>query len=212
MTFSRNPRADEPFTAQSSAVRGQHVLDDGPRVPPAHLFHHPVDVGVQWGECGPAPEQRHQQRELEALTAAEEPATKAPPAPSPVRKSARAAGRQRRRLAVRRGAGRDRGLHHAVVVAHAAQQQCIEINALCPGSVGGERIERVIHKDAEERGVGPDAIRTIYQRQSSLRAFATAEDIAAMVCFLAGPGGRMISGQTIGIDGHTESLANSLDE
>ena len=37
------------------------------------------------------------------------------------------------------------------------------------------------------------------------------EDIAAMVCFLAGPGGRMISGQTLGIDGHTESLANWLD-
>ncbi len=88
----------------------------------------------------------------------------------------------------------------------------IRVNALCPGSVGGERIERVIHKDAEERGVDPDAIRTIYQRQSSLRAFASAEDIAAMVCFLAGPGGRMISGQTIGIDGHTESLANWLDD
>ena len=88
----------------------------------------------------------------------------------------------------------------------------IRVNALCPGSVGGERIERVIHKDAEERDVDPDAIRTIYQRQSSLRSFASAEDIAAMVCFLAGPGGRMISGQTIGIDGHTESLANWLDD
>ncbi len=88
----------------------------------------------------------------------------------------------------------------------------IRVNALCPGSVGGERIERVIQKDAEERGVDPDAIRTVYQRQSSLRAFASAEDIAAMVCFLAGPGGRMISGQTIGIDGHTESLANWLDD
>ena len=42
----------------------------------------------------------------------------------------------------------------------------IRVNALCPGSVGGERIERVIHKDAEERGVEPDAIRTIYQRQN----------------------------------------------
>ena len=78
--------------------------------------------------------------------------------------------------------------------------------------MGCERIERVIQKDAEERGVDPDAIRTVYQRQSSLRAFASAEDIAAMVCFLAGPGGRIISGQTIGIDGHTESLANWLDD
>ena len=87
----------------------------------------------------------------------------------------------------------------------------IRVNALCPGSVGGERIERVIQRDAEERGVSAEDIRTVYQRQSSLRDFASAEDIAAMVCFLSGPGGRMVSGQTIGIDGHTESLTNWLD-
>ena len=87
----------------------------------------------------------------------------------------------------------------------------IRVNVLCPGSVGGERIERVIQRDAEERGVSAEDIRTVYQRQSSLRDFASTEDIAAMVCFLSGPGGRMVSGQTIGIDGHTESLANWLD-
>lgn len=87
----------------------------------------------------------------------------------------------------------------------------IRVNALCPGSVGGERIEHVIQRDAEERGVSAEDIRTVYQRQSSLRDFASAEDIAAMVCFLSGPGGRMVSGQTIGIDGHTESLTNWLD-
>ena len=87
----------------------------------------------------------------------------------------------------------------------------IRVNALCPGSVGGERIDRVIDRDAAERGVTPDEIRKVYQRQSSLRDFVSPEDIAAMVCFLAGPGGRMISGQTLGIDGHTESLANWLD-
>ena len=87
----------------------------------------------------------------------------------------------------------------------------IRVNALCPGSVGGERIDRVIDRDAAERGVTPDEIRTVYQRQSSLRDFVSPDDIAAMVCFLAGPGGRMISGQALGIDGHTESLANWLD-
>ena len=87
----------------------------------------------------------------------------------------------------------------------------IRVNALCPGSVGGERIDRVIDRDAAERGMTPDEIRKVYQRQSSLRDFVSPEDIAAMVCFLAGPGGRMISGQTFGIDGHTESLANWLD-
>ena len=77
--------------------------------------------------------------------------------------------------------------------------------------MGGERIDRVIDRDAAERGMTPDEIRTVYQRQSSLRDFVSPEDIAAMVCFLAGSGGRMISGQTLGIDGHTESLANWLD-
>ena len=87
----------------------------------------------------------------------------------------------------------------------------IRVNALCPGSVGGERIDRVIDRDAAERGMAPDEIRRVYQRQSSLRDFVSPADIAAMVCFLAGPGARMISGQTLGIDGHTESLANWLD-
>ena len=87
----------------------------------------------------------------------------------------------------------------------------IRVNALCPGSVGGERIDRVIDRDAAERGMAPDEIRRVYHRQSSLRDFVSPADIAAMVCFLAGPGGRMISGQTLGIDGHTESLANWLD-
>ena len=86
----------------------------------------------------------------------------------------------------------------------------IRVNALCPGSVGGERIDRVIERDAAERSMTPDEIRRVYQRQSSLRDFVSPEDIAAMVCFLAGPGGRMIYGQTLGIDGHTESLANWL--
>ena len=87
----------------------------------------------------------------------------------------------------------------------------IRVNALCPGSVSGPRIEGVITRDAEARGMTPDAIRRVYQRQGSLRQFTDPEDIAAMVAFLAGPGGKKVSGQAIAIDGHTESLANWLD-
>lgn len=87
----------------------------------------------------------------------------------------------------------------------------IRVNALCPGSVSGPRIEGVITRDAEARGMTPDAIRRVYQRQGSLRQFTDPEDIAAMVGFLAGPGGAKVSGQAIAIDGHTESLANWLD-
>ena len=82
----------------------------------------------------------------------------------------------------------------------------IRVNAICPGSVEGERIDRVIANDAKKRELTPDEVRRQYQRQSSLRCFAKAEDIAAMALYLASEAGQRVSGQTIGIDGHTESL------
>jgi NAD(P)-dependent dehydrogenase (short-subunit alcohol dehydrogenase family) len=86
----------------------------------------------------------------------------------------------------------------------------IRVNALCPASVSGFRIDGVIERDALARGVTPEAVREVYQRQSSLRTFTKSEDISAMVCYLAGPGGQRISGQAIALDGHTETLTNWL--
>jgi NAD(P)-dependent dehydrogenase (short-subunit alcohol dehydrogenase family) len=83
----------------------------------------------------------------------------------------------------------------------------IRVNALCPGSVSGPRIEGVIERDAAERGLATEAVRREYQRQSSMRCFVDAEDVAAMVVFLASPAGGRISGQAIAIDGHTEGLS-----
>lgn len=88
--------------------------------------------------------------------------------------------------------------------------QGVNVNALCPGSVNGSRIEAVIDRDAEERGVSPDEIRDVYQRQSSMRVFVDAGDIAQTVHFLCSPAGHHISGQALGIDGHTEGLSNWL--
>lgn len=87
----------------------------------------------------------------------------------------------------------------------------IRVNALCPGSVNGPRIEGVIERDAAVQGVEPEAIRRLYQRQSSLRCFVDAADVAAMAVFLASPAGAKISGQSIALDGHTESLSNLND-
>jgi NAD(P)-dependent dehydrogenase (short-subunit alcohol dehydrogenase family) len=86
----------------------------------------------------------------------------------------------------------------------------IRVNALCPGSVNGERIEQVIIRDAAERGVCPDRLRDVYTRQSSMRLFVDAQDIANMALFLSSGMGATISGQAIGIDGHTEGLSNWL--
>lgn len=82
----------------------------------------------------------------------------------------------------------------------------VRVNAICPGSVEGPRIDRVIQTDAAARGLAPADVEREYKRQSSLRTFATSEDITAMVLYLASPAGARISGQALAIDGHTEGL------
>lgn len=87
----------------------------------------------------------------------------------------------------------------------------VRVNAICPGSVNGPRIEDVITKDAEERGITKQEIRDVYLRQTSMRVFVEPDDIANMVVFLCSKAGRHISGQAIALDGHTEGLSNWLD-
>ncbi len=87
----------------------------------------------------------------------------------------------------------------------------IRVNAICPGSVDGERIERVIDREARKRDITAQQVRDAYLRQSSMRRFVSPNDIAAQVVFLASARGASISGQAIAIDGNTEGLSNSLD-
>ena len=87
----------------------------------------------------------------------------------------------------------------------------VRVNALCPGSVNGPRIDSVIAKDAKQRGLSESAIRDVYLRQNSLRVFVEADDIAKTIIFLCSNAGRHISGQAIPLDGHTEGLSNWLD-
>ena len=85
----------------------------------------------------------------------------------------------------------------------------IRVNTLCPGSVGGDRMDRVIAAEATATGATSDEIRTGYQNQVSMRTFVEAEDIAAMAVFLASPAARYVSGQTISVDGGLETLRNA---
>lgn len=87
----------------------------------------------------------------------------------------------------------------------------IRANALCPASVEGPRIDRVIAADAAARGLTVAEVEAEYKRQSSLRTFATNDDIVGMVRFLTSPAGQRISGQALAIDGHTESLSLDMD-
>ena len=87
----------------------------------------------------------------------------------------------------------------------------IRVNAVCPGCVSGPRIEAVIEKDALERNVTADIVRDVYLRQSSMRTFVSADEIAQSVLFLTSEAAARVSGQAIAVDGHTETLSNWLD-
>jgi len=73
----------------------------------------------------------------------------------------------------------------------------ITVNAIAPGAVAGDRIDRVIKGQAEVRGVDVDRMRKTFVDRSPLRRMSTAEDIAALAAFLCSDHARNISGQCI---------------
>ncbi|MCB0082872.1 MAG: SDR family oxidoreductase [Caldilineaceae bacterium] len=82
----------------------------------------------------------------------------------------------------------------------------IRVNAICPGLVEGPRIDRVQAAKAQAEGRTLAEVRDLITRQNSMRTFVTATDVANMILFLCSPAGSKISGQSLSIDGHTETL------
>lgn len=80
----------------------------------------------------------------------------------------------------------------------------LRANAILPGAIRGERIERVIKAKAEALDIAPEAYERDMLKYISMRTMVDPEDIAAMVQFLASPQGARISGQMIGVDGNIE--------
>jgi NAD(P)-dependent dehydrogenase (short-subunit alcohol dehydrogenase family) len=73
----------------------------------------------------------------------------------------------------------------------------ITVNAIAPGAVEGDRIDRVIQGQAEVRGVAVEKMRKSFVERSPLRRMSTAEDIASLAVFLCSDHARNISGQCI---------------
>ena len=86
----------------------------------------------------------------------------------------------------------------------------IRVNAICPGSVRGNRINRVIEADALEQKKTVEEIEKLYLSQVSMKTFVEPEDVSNLAMFLSSDLGRYISGRAIGLDGHTEGLSNNL--
>ena len=76
----------------------------------------------------------------------------------------------------------------------------INVNAICPGPVGGPRIERVIDQVAVKEGVAREVVKQRLLSQSPLNSFISAEDVAKLAVFLASEDSGNITGQDLNVD------------
>ena len=82
----------------------------------------------------------------------------------------------------------------------------IRVNAICPGSVAGPRIESVYGDKAAARGVDYAVVLEEALAKTSLHRLVTADDIANTIVFLCSPAGANISGQAIAVDADVQAL------
>src|SRR5262249_25642598 len=73
----------------------------------------------------------------------------------------------------------------------------IRANAICPGSVEGDRMDRVLKADAEATGRSVEELRADAIRDTALKTFVSPSDVASMILYLCSDAGRRISGQAI---------------
>jgi NAD(P)-dependent dehydrogenase (short-subunit alcohol dehydrogenase family) len=73
----------------------------------------------------------------------------------------------------------------------------VTVNAIAPGAVEGDRIDRAIEGQAQLRGIEVDRMRQSFLDRSPLRRMSTADDISALAAFLCSDLARNISGQCI---------------
>jgi NAD(P)-dependent dehydrogenase (short-subunit alcohol dehydrogenase family) len=82
----------------------------------------------------------------------------------------------------------------------------IRVNAIQPGVVEGERIDRVIEAKAKAVGISFEEQKRISLERVSMRSMVSPQDIANMALFLASDAGKHITGQAISVCAGVEML------
>lgn len=82
----------------------------------------------------------------------------------------------------------------------------VRVNAICPGAVEGDRMERVLKNEAAVKNQDIEDVRQIYVKGVSMKTWVSADDIADAALFLTSPAASKISGLAMPVDGHTESI------
>ena len=75
----------------------------------------------------------------------------------------------------------------------------IQVNAVCPGPVEGQRMQALFQQRAHQQGRSIDAVKREYMSNTALGKMVQEEDIATMVSFLASSAGNNITGQAIDV-------------
>jgi NAD(P)-dependent dehydrogenase (short-subunit alcohol dehydrogenase family) len=83
----------------------------------------------------------------------------------------------------------------------------IRVNAIQPGIVEGDRINRVFEAKAKARGISFEEMRDEALSYTSMRTSVTPQQIADAILFICSARGRTISGQALSICGDTQMLS-----
>ncbi len=77
----------------------------------------------------------------------------------------------------------------------------VNVNAICPGVVEGDRMTTIIAEKARVRGTTTQDVFDEYVREAALRRFSKDEDVARTVVFLASEDSRQVTGHDLIVDG-----------
>src|SRR5947209_12495742 len=77
----------------------------------------------------------------------------------------------------------------------------VNVNAVHPGIVAGDRMDRLCREKARARGSSPERVHDEYVQEMALRRVTTARDIANAVLFLASDASKHMTGQSVTVDG-----------
>jgi len=82
----------------------------------------------------------------------------------------------------------------------------IRVNAICPGTIKGDRMKRVIKDKAKFEKVSAKTIENDFVSMASMKSWINPEDIGNMCAHLISNEANKVSGQIIAVDGNCERM------
>jgi NAD(P)-dependent dehydrogenase (short-subunit alcohol dehydrogenase family) len=77
----------------------------------------------------------------------------------------------------------------------------VRVNAVAPGWIGGPNVEVFVTWESERRGIGAEVVRKEITDRIPLGIIPPQDEIAHSVVFFASPWSKVITGQTLDVNG-----------